>query len=108
MTDSEMQFNVLEQLRWEPIVDREKIGVKVVDGVVTLTGNAKSYGEKRTAKRAAKRMNGVKRVANEAKVKLPGSSQRTDADIARAAAQALARTLLAPNHEQIKITVSHG
>jgi len=107
MTDSELQLDVLNELKWEPSVDAAHIGVSVKDGVVTLSGHVSSYAEKYAAERAAKRVHGVKAVANELDVKLPGSSQRTDEDIAAAAVGAL-RSHIAVPADKIKVTVSKG
>src|SRR5207302_8759466 len=57
--------------------------------------------------RVAKRVYGVKAVVNELDVKLPGSSQRTDEDIAAAAVRALKSHLSVPA-DKIKLTVSKG
>jgi len=107
MTDSSLQREVLDELGWEPSVDAAHIGVSVKDGVVTLTGHVPSYAEKYAAEQAAKRVHGVKAVANELDVKLPSSSRRTDEDIAIAAVHALKANLSVP-HDKIKITVSNG
>ena len=65
------------------------IGATVKDGVVTLEGTVDSFAEKWAAEKAVKRLPGVKALAVELKVELPGSSERTDADIAQAAEHAL-------------------
>jgi osmotically-inducible protein OsmY len=80
---------VLEELEWEPGIHAARIGAAVMDGVVTLTGEVNSYHEKVEAERAALRVAGVRALASELEVRLPGSSQRSDADIARAAVHAL-------------------
>jgi osmotically-inducible protein OsmY len=88
-SDSEIRDDVLEELRWEPrISDPEAIGVAVRDGAVTLTGSVPSYAEKLAAAEAAERVYGVRAVASDLKVKLPGSP-RDDADIATAIAHVL-------------------
>jgi osmotically-inducible protein OsmY len=107
LTDSELQRDVLEELKWEPSVDAAHIGVSVKNGVVTLSGHVPSYAEKYAAERAAKRVHGVKAVANELDVKLPGSSRRTDEDIAMAAVNALKSNSSVPA-DKIKVTVSNG
>jgi osmotically-inducible protein OsmY len=107
MSDSELQREVLNELRWEPSVDAAHIGVSVKDGVVTLSGYVSSYAEKYAAERAAKRVHGVKALANELEVRLPGSGQRTDEDIAAAAVRALESNLSVPA-DKIKVTVSKG
>ena len=107
MTDTELQRDVLDELKWEPSVNAAHIGVSVKDGIVTLSGHVSSYAEKYAAERAAKRVYGVKAVANELDVKLPGSSQRTDEDIAAAAVNALKSNISVPA-DKIKVTVSKG
>lgn len=107
MTDRELQQDVLRELEWEPTVQAAHIGVSVKDGVVTLSGHVPSYAEKYAAERTAKRVHGVRAVANELEIKLPGSSERTDEDIAIAAVQALKANSLVPD-DKIKITVAKG
>jgi osmotically-inducible protein OsmY len=106
-TDSEIQRDVLEELKWEPSVNAAHIGVSVKDGIVTLNGHVDSFAEKYAAERAAKRVYGVKAIANELDVKLPYSSQRTDEDIAIAAVNALRANVSVPA-DKIKVTVNSG
>jgi osmotically-inducible protein OsmY len=88
-SDSEIRDDVIDELRWEPrISDPAAIGVAVRDGAVTLTGSVPSYAEKLAATEAAERVYGVKAVASDLKVKLPGTP-RDDADIATAIAHVL-------------------
>jgi osmotically-inducible protein OsmY len=105
--DTELQKDVLAELTWEPAVYAAHIGVSVADGVVTLNGHVPSYAERHAAEQAAKRVFGVKAVANELLVKPPGSSERTDEDIAAACIQALRAHSQVPD-EQIEIVVSKG
>jgi osmotically-inducible protein OsmY len=107
MNDSELQQDVIRELQWEPSVDAAHVGVAVRDGIVTLTGYVSSYAEKYAAENAAKRLHGVRAVANELEVRLPGSRERTDVDIARDAVASLTRNVLVP-HDRIKVTVSNG
>jgi osmotically-inducible protein OsmY len=55
----------------------------------------------------AKRIYGVKAVANDIEVKVPGSSKRTDTDIAAAALSALKWDTTIPD-DRIKVTVRNG
>jgi osmotically-inducible protein OsmY len=105
-TDKELQQDVLEELRWEPGVNATDIGATIKDGVVTLEGTVDSYAEKWAAERAVKRLSGAKALAVEIEVKLPGSSERSDADIARAAENAVEWDVSVP--EGIKVTVEKG
>jgi osmotically-inducible protein OsmY len=106
-TDAQIQSDVQAELKWEPRVQSPEIGVAVKDGVVTLTGFVDSYTKRWAAEEAAHRVHGVKAVANEIEVRLGTSGERTDPEIAAAAARALQwDALLVP--EQIDVTVSKG
>jgi len=106
-TDMELKNDVLAELLWEPGVDAAEIGVAVEHGVVTLSGNVNTYYKKWIAERAAKRVSGVKALAEEIKVKLPGSSQRTDTDIAEAAVNAMELNDSIPD-DLIEVKVENG
>jgi osmotically-inducible protein OsmY len=106
-TDREIQLDVLDELRWEPSVNATDIGVTVKNGVVTLEGTVDSFPEKWAAEKAAKRVPSVKGLAIELEVNLPGFSERTDADIARAAENALVWDVSVPP-DRIKVTVEKG
>lgn len=106
-SDRELQTSVLDELRWEPGVNATDIGVTVKDGVVTLEGTVNSFAEKWAAERAVKRLPGVRTLAVELEVKLPGSSERTDADIARAAENALEWNIAVPA-KRITVTAEKG
>jgi osmotically-inducible protein OsmY len=102
-----LQRDVLDELQWEPSVEAAGIGVTARGGVVTLTGTVPSYNEKVTAERVAKRVHGVKAVANDVEVRPPGAGERTDTDIAQAAIDALRWKTSVPD-ERIKVSVSRG
>jgi hypothetical protein len=84
-TDTQLQQDVIAELAWEPSVNAAQIGVEVKDGVVTLAGHVGSFVEKWEAERAAQRVSGIKGLAVEMDVTIPGSSKRNDVDIARSA-----------------------
>lgn len=106
-TDEEIQRDVLAELKWDARVLPNEIGVAVKGGVVTLTGHVDSFYKKWAAEDAAHRVRGVRAVANDLEVDLPSTSERTDDQIAAAAATALeADALLGPRH--LQITVSDG
>ncbi|HEX6534695.1 MAG TPA: BON domain-containing protein [Gemmatimonadaceae bacterium] len=106
-SDTDLQRDVVDELKWEPSLKDDDIAVGVRDGVVTLAGFVNSYADKWKAERVASRVKGVKAVANDLEVKLPSSSQRADPDIARAAVDALKWNVLVP-HDRIKVTVENG
>jgi osmotically-inducible protein OsmY len=106
-TDLQLQRDVLEELKFEPSIREAEIGVAAKGGVVTLTGTVDSYAEKFSAERTVERVAGVKAVADELKVKLPGSHQRSDTDIAHAAVNALRWDIQVPD-DHIKATIEDG
>jgi len=106
-TDAQLQQDVTNELKWEPTIQAAEIGVAVKDGVVTLSGNVDSYGKKWAADRAAKRLYGVKAVAEEIKVTLAGSYKRADKDIAKSATDVLDWNILVPSH-RVKVMVQDG
>src|SRR5690242_7697175 len=105
--DTDLQQDVIDELVWEPGIDAAAIGVAVEDGVVTLTGHVPSFAEKWTAEDVARRVAGVRAVANEIAVRLPGASTRTDSDIAHAVLNTLEWDVWVPQ-ERITATVSGG
>ena len=88
-TDTEIRRDVESELQWDPSVDEKKIAVIVNDGVATLTGEVCHFAAKWVAEDIAKRVSGVRAIANEIKVNMPLSGARSDTDIAVAAANAL-------------------
>lgn len=105
--NTELRRRVLEELDWEPSVDASAIGVAAKDGIVTLTGTVESYAQKRNAERAAKRVSGVKAVAEDLAVKLAGVAERSDTDIAQSVLSGLRFNVSIP-HERIQVTVEDG
>jgi osmotically-inducible protein OsmY len=106
-SDAQLKQDVINELKWEPEVNDEAIGVAVKDGVVTLSGTVDSYLEKMAAERAAQRVSGVTALAEEIRVKLPSSYERSDEDIAQAAVNALEWNMSVP-HDRIKVKVQDG
>jgi osmotically-inducible protein OsmY len=106
-TDEAIQTDVLEELKWDTRVRPNEIGVAVKDGIVTLTGWVDSYLKKMAAEEAAHRVPGVKAVVNEIEVRLPGSAERTDHDLAKAVLNALRWDAAIPAGK-VDVTVSQG
>jgi osmotically-inducible protein OsmY len=106
-TDAQLQLDVIAELKWEPSVNAAQIGVEVKDGIVTLAGHVSSYAEKYDAERAAQRVAGVKALAIEMDVTLPGSSKRNDTDIARSAENTIEWLTYLPN-DSVKLKVEGG
>ena len=103
--DIRVRDHVREQLEWDPEVDASAIGVAARDGSVTLTGYIDSYAGKLAAERVAKRVRGVRAVANDIEVRL--KLGRTDADIAADAARALELYASIPRSVQAVVHDGH-
>jgi osmotically-inducible protein OsmY len=112
MTETPVRSNeaireaVISELKWDPKLSTpEDIAVAVRDGVVTLSGFVHSYWEKDAAEKAAKRVYGVKAVANDIEVKPTWT--RTDPEIAGEVVQEIQSHISLPA-DQIKATVKNG
>jgi osmotically-inducible protein OsmY len=106
-TDDDIKRDVEDELRYDPDVDAVDIGVSVSNGVVTLSGFVRNYCQKLQAESDAKRIGGVKAVANDIEVRLPTADSRPDPQIARdVVAQLMLELPLA--HESIKTIVKNG
>ncbi|WPP49830.1 BON domain-containing protein [Catalinimonas niigatensis] len=106
-TDHELQQDVMAGIKWRFPVSHSDIGVSVKDGIVTLSGFTDSYFIKREAERITEKIVGVKAIVEKLEVKLPGSSSHTDADIAKAASNALRWNVNVPD-DKIKIIVNQA
>jgi len=106
-TDSQIQKDVIDQLKWDPSVNAAEIGVSVKNGILTLSGIVDSYSKKTAAERAAKSIAGVKAVAEDIQVGVSPIFRKTDAEIAEAILNAL-RWHTAVNENKIKIKVENG
>lgn len=107
MSDRKLQQDVQTELKWQPNLNVTHIGVTVKEGIVTLVGHATSYAEKHAAEEAARSVYGVKAVANELDVKLPGSKKRSDEDIAATCVRVLAVHSEIPEGK-VKVVVEQG
>ena len=101
--DEQLRSDVEQELRWEPSVRAEQIGVSVKNGVVQLDGNVDNYFEKWGAERAAMRVVNTKAMASEIKIDMPSSAVRSDSDIALAAKNNLEWNYSVPATVKVKV-----
>lgn len=106
-TDTQLQKDVIEELRWDPAVGSAEVGVAAKFGVVTLSGQVDSFAKKYAATRAAERVAGVRAVAEALKVVLPSSHVRTDTDLAHSVVSALRWDVQVPD-ESVKARIEDG
>ncbi|MBS1523523.1 MAG: BON domain-containing protein [Bacteroidetes bacterium] len=106
-TDSEIQEDVMAELKWEPMLNATEIGVAVKEGVVTLSGTVSNYAKKMAAENATWRVKGVKAVAEELVVQLGEGDKSSDTEIAASILSTLRWNTVIPD-DQIRIKVTDG
>ncbi|MDX1982059.1 MAG: BON domain-containing protein, partial [Bryobacteraceae bacterium] len=102
-----LRRQVEDQLALDPRLEAAGIGVAVHQGIVTLTGHVGSAAQVRVASDAALRVKGVRGLANELDVVLPGDHVRDDEEIALASANVLSWSTQVPPGS-VKVRVVHG
>lgn len=103
-TTEKLRDAVLDEIDRDPGLRAWEIGIRAEDGVVTLTGAVDSQMERIAAERAARRVEGVRTVANDLRIR--ARNERTDTDIARDAANWLRNNLAVP--QSVQAVVSDG
>jgi osmotically-inducible protein OsmY len=106
-SDIQIQKDVIEELRWEPFLDSAEIGVAVKNGVVNLSGEVDSYSKKMAAEDAAKRVSGVKAIAEDIQITVFPHLTKTDREIADAVLNAL-KWHSGIQEEKVKVKVEDG
>ncbi len=105
--NDELQKDVQDAIRWEPLLNAAEIGVTAKDGVVSLTGVVDSYAKKLEAENAAKRVIGVKALVVHIQVRIPNQWAKTDAEIANNILAILKSNFHVP-YQHLKIQVENG
>jgi len=105
--NSELQKDVQDSIKWEPLLNAAEIGVTANDGIVTLSGTVDSYTKKLEAENAAKNTAGVNAVVEKIKVKFGNSWQKDDNEIATEILNAYKWNWEIPN-DKVKVKVEDG
>lgn len=106
-TDIQIQKDVMDELKWQPFLNSSEIGVAVKDGIVTLSGIVDSYTKKLDAEKAAKKVAGVKAIAEDIQIGVSPVYRKTDSEIAGAVYNALKWHSAVPD-DKVKIKVDDG
>ena len=106
-SDIQIQKDVMDELKWQPFLNASEIGVAVKNGIVTLSGQIDTYSKKLSAEKAAKKVAGVKAIAEDIQIGVSPAYNKTDAEIAEAVLNAL-KWHTAVQEEKIKIKVENG
>ena len=101
--NSELQADVQNAIKWEPLLNAAEIGVTAKDGVVSLTGVVDSYAKKLEAESAAKKVIGVKALVEGIEVKFPSDWSK----IANEVLAALKSDWVVPN-DKVTVKVEGG
>jgi len=105
--NQELQMDVQNAIKWEPLLHAAEIGVTAKDGVVTLTGNVDSYAKKIEAETASKKVIGVRALIENIEVKFPNSWSKSDAEVANEVLGALKSNWSVPK-DKVTVMVENG
>jgi osmotically-inducible protein OsmY len=105
--DLEIQQDVINQLKWQPFIRTSDIGVFVKNGVVTLTGQVDSYAQKIAAEKAAKKVFGVRAIAEDIQIGVSPSYRKSDTEIAESVVNAIKWHSAVPE-DRITVKVEDG
>jgi len=106
-SNEELQKDVQDAIKWEPLLNAAEIGVTCKDGVVTLTGTVNNYSKKTEAEDAAKRVSGVKAVVEKIVVDFGDTNFIDDNKIATEILSAFKWNWDVPN-DTLKVKVEDG
>jgi osmotically-inducible protein OsmY len=107
-TNADLQKDVQDAIKWEPLLNAAEIGVTAKEGVVTLTGVVDSYLKKTEAEDATKNVAGVKAVVEKIEVKFPSNwGKKDDNEIAKEVVNAFKWNWEVPN-DTVKVKVENG
>jgi len=106
-TNAELQKDVQDAIKWQPLLNAADIGVTAKDGVVSLTGVVDSYSKKTEAEDAAKNVAGVTALVEKIEVRYPSSYSKTNAEIATEVLTALKARWDVPS-DKVKVKVEAG
>ncbi|GLU56929.1 BON domain-containing protein [Dyadobacter frigoris] len=107
-TNEDLQKDVQDAIKWEPLLKAAEIGVTAKDGVITLSGTVDSYAKKSEAEAAAKRVTGVKVVVEQIEIKTYSNLyDRDDNDLVNEVLNAYKWNWEIPN-DKVKVKVENG
>ncbi|MEI5681792.1 BON domain-containing protein [Mesorhizobium sp. CCNWLW179-1] len=107
MNDSTVRQDILDELDFEPSIDAADIGVAVENGIVTLTGHVSTYAQKVTVEDVARRVKGVKGIAQEIEVRPFGTNRTADDEIAKRAVNSINWNTSIPD-DAVQVKVQKG
>jgi osmotically-inducible protein OsmY len=106
-TNEQLQKDVQDAIKWQPLLQAAEVGVTAKDGVVSLTGIVSSFTKKLEAEKAAKGVLGVKAVVEDIHVKFANDLSKTDLDLANEVLSGMKWNWSIPN-DKIQVKVEDG
>jgi osmotically-inducible protein OsmY len=106
-TNEELQKDVQDAIKWEPLLNAAEIGVTAKNGIITLTGTVDSYTKKSEAEDASKNVAGVKAVVEKIEIKFGSTWQKDDNEIAKEVLNAFKWNWEVPD-DKVKVKVEDG
>jgi osmotically-inducible protein OsmY len=106
-TNEQLQKDVQDAIKWQPLLKAAEVGVTAKDGVVSLTGIVSSFTKKLEAEKAAKGVMGVKAVVEDIHVKFANDLNKTDLDLANEVLSGMKWNWSIPN-DKIQVKVEDG
>nr|WP_299416055.1 BON domain-containing protein [uncultured Emticicia sp.] len=106
-SNEDLQRDVQNAIKWEPLLHAAEIGVTAIDGVVTLTGTVDSYAKKYEAEEAAKKVHGLKALVEKIEIKFSSTWKKDDTEIATEILNVLKSEWEIPN-DDIIVKVENG
>ena len=107
MSDSQIRQDIVDELEFDPSFNGEHVGVAVDENVVTLAGHVNSYAEKLAAIAAARRVKGVRTIAENIEVRYSYLNKTADDQIAKRASDILNWDVIVPSNA-VDVLVQHG
>lgn len=106
-TNEQLQTDVENAIKWEPLLNAAEIGVTAKNGIITLTGTVNSFAKKNQAETAAKNVAGVKTVAESIQLNFGNTNKKSDTEIAQEILNAWKWNFEVPE-EKIQVKVEYG
>lgn len=106
-TNENLQKDVQDAIKFQPLLHAAEIGVTAKDGVVTLTGTVDGYFKKTEAENAAKNVAGVKAVVENITIKYATGFSKSDNEIAVEVLKALDDSWSVAK-DKVKVKVESG
>lgn len=106
-SNSDLQKDVQNAIKWESSMYAEQIGVMAKNGVITLSGTVDSHSKKITAENASKNVRGVKAIEQEIIIRYGKFLKRSDTEIATNILEAWKNNFCVPKYG-INVEVENG